>query len=985
MAPFIQIFASASSCFERLKTDIDRQSRIDGTVESENPTLTGCEGDFRLEHVAFNYPSRPDVPVIRDVSLHFPPGKTTAVVGLSGSGKSTIAGLLTRLYDPDQGSIFLDGKNLQEINVRELRSYIGLVQQDPSLLDRSIMENIALGLVNSSRAEHQVFQPILLGNTLALIAEAARNGEDIHAAALAHGSEAGQLIEMVQNAATLADAGVFLSNLEFGLATIVGTNGDLLSGGQKQRIALARALVKDPKILLLDEATSSLDSASEQRIQGAIERVSAGRTVVSIAHRLATVKTADNIIVMRNGRVIEQGTHVDLIAKDADYAALVRLQNMDPETESVNTTKDSKAGDDLEKTKSPGSPDLDVSSDTTTEGEGGGETKDKSDKQPRKGGLATTRDMLSYARPYTMWLVVAFATSTLVGGSYAGSATIFGNTVGALSPCHSVATILWAGRFYGLLFFILAIIEFLANAISWSFFGYVAERVLCVVRTLSLRSLMEQDLHWHQSENRTPSTLLAYITSDSSKLSNLTGSIIGTLFSIAVNFCVAVILSHVLAWRIAIVCLAVVPLMLGAGFMQMRIIGKFHARHEKAYAKSISITVEAINSIKTVAALSLEKEVLGTYWRALRNPRKDMVRTSIWANLFLALSYSIANLIYALAYWWGAKNVTEGRYTQVQFYIVQVSLLVSAQQWGELFTLGPDVANAGRAAGRIFDLIDMGSSKTVPRLPSPDDDPEAAVEMKSVTPQVEGGMRVKFKQVVFSYPARPGRQVLKGLDLEIQPGQFCALVGPSGAGKSTIISLLERMYHPESGAIEIDGVDIASRKEPTFRDDIGLVPQDNVLFEGSIRFNVGLGARPGHEPTDAELEEACRLANIHDTIAELPEKYETQCGNNGGQLSGGQKQRLSIARALVRKPRMLLLDESTSALDAESERLLQDGLERATKGITVVAIAHRLRTIRQADVIFMIEDGRCVDQGSHEELLERSESYRVNVLHQTLG
>jgi ATP-binding cassette subfamily B (MDR/TAP) protein 1 len=745
-------------------------------------------------------------------------------------------------------------------------------------------------------------------------------------------------------------------------------------------------LVKDPRILILDEATSSLDSASEQRIQKAIEQVTAGRTVVSIAHRLATVKGADNIVVMRNGRVIEQGSHAELLAKDADYAALVRLQNMGSDSSSVSTAKGSNHADEdnFDKTLETSGADIEVSSDSTAHDAANEPSVATLSAGATRPAWQTLKSISSYTRPYAVWVMIAFFFSVIVGGAYSGTAVIFGNTVGALSPCKTPESIRAAGSFFGLLFFILAIIELCANGISWTAFGYVSQKILYAIRTNSFRSLMEQDVHWHQSENRTPSTLLDFITRDSNAIDSLTGSIVGTIFSIGVNFVAAMVLSHVFAWRIALVCLAVVPLMLGSGIMQMRILAKFAARHETAYATSVSITVEAVNSIKTVAALSLEGEVLGTYRRSLHKPRQEMLRNSIWANLFLALTFSVANLIYALAYWWGSKQIVEGYYDQTQFYIVLVALLVSAQQWGEVFTLAPEVVNAGRAAGRIFDLIDLGSTKTTGEKLSTTEDPEAAGESKPAVSPVDHRIGVNFKDVVFSYPARPNRKVLKGLDLDIQPGQFCALVGPSGAGKSTIISLLERMYRPESGSIEINGVNIASMREPIFRDDIGLVPQDSVLFDGSIRFNIALGARPGYEPTDAEIEEACRLANIHDTIASLPEGYETQCGTGGGQLSGGQKQRLAIARALVRKPRLLLLDESTSALDAESERMLQEGLERATKGITVIAIAHRLHTIRRADVIFMIEDGTCVDKGSHEELVQRSESYRVNVLHQTL-
>ncbi|KAI1150174.1 P-loop containing nucleoside triphosphate hydrolase protein [Nemania diffusa] len=985
VSPYLQIFSTAAATLDKLRTDIDRQSKIDGTIEGPEQPPDVFKGDVQVENLTFTYPSRPDVPVIQDVSLHFPAGHTTAIVGLSGSGKSTIAGLLTRLYDTDEGSLFLDGRNIRDINVRQLRSFIGLVQQDPMLLNRSVLENIALGLVNSSRPEHAAFQSIVLSNQLSLVAEAVRGGQDFLAAAEAHGPEMVEVARMILHAADLADAGVFLGNLEFGLGTIVGTNGDLLSGGQKQRVALARAVVKDPRILVLDEATSSLDSASEQRIQAAIEKASAGRTVISIAHRLATVKNAGKIVIMRNGKVIEQGNHNDLMAKDGDYAALVKLQNMGSEASSITTARGSKSSIDLQE-----KPSSLIAVDDVQEVVGKVESNKQevaattpTEKESGQPAWSTMKRMGSLARPYLLWLFIAFFGSLIVGGTYLGSALIFGHTIGALSPCNTADAIKAAGSFFGLLYFVLAIIEFFANGTSWSVFGFVAEKVLYVIRVLSFRTMFEQDLDWHQSESRTPSSLLSFITSDTAAIGSLTGSIIGTMFSISVNFIGAIILSHIVAWKIAVVCLAIVPLMLGAGFMKLWITARFDERHGKAFEKSVGISVEAVNSIKTVAALSLEQEILGTYQRSLEAPRKEVTRSIIWSNCFLALSMSISNLLYALIYWWGSKQIVSGLYTQAQFFIVLISLLVSAQLWGQLFTLAPEITRAGRAVGRICDLIDLGSSKTLGPKPRRNDT-EALIESRTPASTPGQGLAVNFKQVKFSYPARPNRQILKGLDINIQPGQFCALVGPSGAGKSTIISLLERMYRVESGGIAVGGFDISSKKEPVFRDDIGLVPQDSVLFDGSIRFNVALGGRPGVEPSDAEVEEACKLANIHDTILALPDGYDTQCGNNGGQLSGGQRQRLSIARALVRKPRLLLLDESTSALDAESERLLQDGLEKATRGITVVAIAHRLHTIRRADIIFMIEDGQCVEKGSHEELMARSESYRVNVLHQTL-
>lgn len=430
--------------------------------------------------------------------------------------------------------------------------------------------------------------------------------------------------------------------------------------------------------------------------------------------------------------------------------------------------------------------------------------------------------------------------------------------------------------------------------------------------------------------------------------------------------------------------------------MQLRAISRFAAKHAGAFSSSIGVTIEAVSNIKTVHALSIEDEIVQTYRRSLRAPRKEMVQQSFKTNVWLAIANSCGGFIYAFAYWWGSKNIIEGRYTQTQFFIILIAMLVSAQLWGQLFTLAPEISKAKGAISRICGLVELGKDPPCMKPSKSGDDLDhnekgmhdiEALADPTPPTSAQGGSGVVFRDVRFSYPARPGIPVLTSLSLSIQPGQFCALVGPSGAGKSTVLALLERFYTPSSGSITINGLDIARHHGTSFRDDIAYVPQDNVLFQGSIKFNLSLGARPGHEPSDEEIEEACKLANIHETIVDLPQGYDTECGANGNQLSGGQRQRLSIARALVRKPKLLLLDESTSALDAESEKALELGLERAVKGhgVTVIAIAHRLRTIARADVIFLVEGGKVVDQGRHDDLVQRSESYRVNALHQMLG
>ncbi|RAL16188.1 P-loop containing nucleoside triphosphate hydrolase protein [Aspergillus homomorphus CBS 101889] len=312
--------------------------------------------------------------------------------------------------------------------------------------------------------------------------------------------------------------------------------------------------------------------------------------------------------------------------------------------------------------------------------------------------------------------------------------------------------------------------------------------------------------------------------------------------------------------------------------------------------------------INTVVSLSLEHEVPETYRRSLQGPMLQVTIYTEWAKLWLAVGYGLSNFNYELAYWFCPKLMIAGEDAHMQFFIVQLVLLVSSPLWGQMFALVTEAL----------------------------DDVETTFTISEKRASPGNGIRVAFKQV------------LHRLDLSIKPRQFAALVKPSGAGKLTIITLMERLYAPESGSIE-----------------------QSLMFDGTIRFNPSLGARPSRTVTQEKLEEACKLANIHETIMQLPSGYDTYCGPNGDRLSGVRKQWLVIARALVRKPQLLLLDESTSALNAE-------------KVMLVIAIAHRLYMIRRVDVISMILNGRCIDRCTHE-LIECSEIYRVNALNQAVG
>ncbi|KAF5024642.1 hypothetical protein F66182_3264 [Fusarium sp. NRRL 66182] len=1005
VAPFIHVFAAAASASDRLQSVIDRHSLIDGTSDEGDKYAPFGEQDIVLRDVHFTYPSRPDAPVLTGINLTIPPRQHTAIVGASGGGKSTVVSLLERFYDPSSGELLIGSQRFQDLNVKYLRGSIGYVQQEPTLFDRSILENIADGLENSSNESHRDLNSAAMGSALADVAACIRNGTPEKEAIKAQDHRVSKVVELVRQAALNSNALTFIETLPHGLATSTGSGGSQLSGGQKQRVALARALVREPSLLILDEATAALDSTSESLIQDALAKLQDRVTMVSIAHRLATAKDAHKIVVVDKGEVVEQGPHAELIAKGGVYAKMVEFQNLE-RVEMPATSEDhavSRSSSDIQG-ELPDYGSREMPAEESVLIPSGEETKAQTDsdktvdessrsKPPR---WFTIKFTFALVRPNLGFLILGLSASVIIGGSYIAEAVIFGHTVSSLSPCGGADNIREGGELYGLLFFIIAIAEFSANVVGGCAFGWAAEKILARIRILSLKSLLSQTIGWHSMDDRTPGTLISYIISDASALSNITGSTIGLILAAAVNLVAGLVVSFVLAWKIAIVLAPCIPVLLASGIMKLRTQAKFAERHQKAFSQATAITVEAVDNIRIVSAFSLETSSNLRYEHALREPYRETLRSIAYGNVFLALAFSISNLVYALAYWWGTRQVVDGLYSQTQFFIILPALLFSTQSCSQMFALAPDISKAGLAASNITKLLTTRSAddELDPQNArgKPTDYKQLVSEKPLDTEAADAsalassgqGMMVRLRDVHFDYPSRPGHPVLCGVNLNIEAGQFCALAGPSGSGKSTIFAMLERFYRPSRGAVVMDGIDITRRFGAEFRDDLALVPQDNVLFEGSVAFNLSLGARSGHQPSQEEIEEACRAASIHDVIMSLPRGYQTQCNHDGKQFSGGQRQRLSIARALLRRPRLLLLDESTSALDGESERRIQDALMALRGRTTIIAIAHRLNTIQHADCIYLIEGGKCVEQGTHRELIERSEAYRSSVVHQSI-
>ncbi|CCD54212.1 hypothetical protein ACHAO1_005740 [Botrytis cinerea] len=954
VAPNAQAFTTAISAAAKIFNTIDRVSPLDPT-STEGIKLDHVEGTVELKNIKHIYPSRPEVTIMNDVSLVIPAGKMTALVGASGSGKSTIVGLVERFYDPVGGQVLIDGHDVSTLNLRWLRQQISLVSQEPTLFGTSIFENIRHGLIGT-KFEHE-------------------NEE--------------RQRELVIEASKMANAHDFVSALPEGYETNVGERASLLSGGQKQRIAIARAMVSDPKILLLDEATSALDTKSEGVVQAALEVAAEGRTTITIAHRLSTIKDADNIVVMTEGRIVEQGTHNDLLAQQGAYYRLIEAQKI-AETKEMSAEEQAEidAKDDqlvrkmsnkvggIEYTEDPDDKNIlnKLMRTLTEKSQSSLALQGKISPSEQHDSLWTLIKLIaSFNKTEWKLMLVGLFFSIICGGGNPTQAVFFAKNIISLSLPVIPANfhkIRHDVDFWALMYLMLAFVQFIAFCGQGIAFAFCSERLIHRVRDRAFRTMLRQDIQYFDREEHTAGALTSFLSTETTHVAGLSGVTLGTLLTVITTLIAACALSLAIAWKLALVCIATIPVLLGCGFFRFWLLARFQQRAKKAYEKSASYACEATGAIRTVASLTREDDVLAHYTESLKAQEQKSLRSILKSSLLYAASQSLMFLCVALGFWYGGQRIANKEYTMFQFFVCFSAVVFGAQSAGTIFSFAPDMGKAKQAAQELKILFDLK-----PTIDSWSEDGERMESMEGY---------VEFRDVHFRYPTRPEQPVLRGLDLQVKPGQYVALVGASGCGKSTTIALLERFYDPLVGGIYVDGKEISTLNIKDYRSHIALVSQEPTLYQGTIRENMLLGADREDVP-DSEIEFACREANIYDFIMSLPEGFSTIVGSKGSMLSGGQKQRIAIARALLRDPKILLLDEATSALDSESEHVVQAALDKAAKGRTTIAVAHRLSTIQKADCIYVFDQGRVVESGTHSELIHKGGRYSELVNLQSLG
>ncbi|WP_099899293.1 ABC transporter ATP-binding protein [Streptomyces sp. TLI_171] len=924
LAMVITVGQQARAGVERVMQLIDQRPLVDQAPDArplDPDAAPPGTAALELDRVDFHYRAEehpepgsvPDgVPVLEGLSLRLAAGETLALVGASGSGKSTVAQLVPRFYDPTAGSIRLFGQDVRGVTLDSIRATIGIVPEESFLFSESVRTNIAYGHPEATE-------------------------------------------EQIQAAARIAQADGFIRELPEGYDTKVGEQGLTLSGGQRQRIALARAVLTDPRILLLDDATSAVDPQIEAEIHDALASVMAGRTTLLIAHRRSTLQLADRIAVLEAGRLIDLGTHEELTARCPRYRSLIT----DPDALAAPAARSAAAPDETAE-----------SAETAAAAPAAAKSGADSELLAKVAALPPATDtpeipveqaeaadpkfnlarlLAPFRRPLALALLLV-ALDTAAGLTLpvlirhgiddgVSKAAIGGVAVAAL------------------LALVVVLLDWLVQATESRVSGRTGERVLYTLRLKIFAHLNRLGLDYYEREltGRIMTRMTTDVDSISSFLQTGVVTAVVSLFTFVGIFVALIVIDA----GLALVVFAVLPPLIIATLV-------FRKKSAQQYqvSRDLISTVNAdlqenVAGMRIVQAFRRQDANTERFVERGLAYRHARVRAQLYISLYFPFVQFLSSVASALVLIAGATRVDDGTLTigALVAYLLYIDLFFApVNQLSQIFD---GYQQAAVSLDRIREL--MRTPTSTPRAEHP-------VPVGTLRGEID------FENVSFAYNGggAGNPEVLSGVDLHIPAGQTVALVGETGAGKSTLVKLVARFYDATGGTLTVDGTDLTAYDLDGYRHRLGVVPQEAYLFAGTVRDAIAYG-RP--DASDAEVEAAAKAVGAHEMITGLSGGYRHQVAPRGRNLSAGQRQLIALARAELVDPDILLLDEATAALDLATEAAVNHAADRLSGGRTTLVIAHRLTTAERADRIIVLDHGRIVEDGTHAELLDRDGAY----------
>ncbi|GAA2927761.1 MULTISPECIES: ABC transporter ATP-binding protein [Streptomycetaceae] len=934
LALVLTVGQQARAGVERVLELIDTEpSMRDGTKEL--PADAPARVEF--EDVRFGYAA--DRPVLDGFSLTIEPGETVAVVGASGSGKSTVSLLLPRFYDVTHGAVLVGGHDVRELTQDSLRAAIGLVPEDSFLFSESVGANIAYGVPGATR-------------------------------------------EQIERAARAAQAHGFISELPDGYDTKVGEHGLTLSGGQRQRVSLARAILTDPRLLLLDDATSAVDARVEHEIHEALAQVMAGRTTLLIAHRRSTLGLADRIAVLDRGRLADIGTHAELEERSALYRRLLtdpdELGGTSPGHQAVTAglpEDDDRALHeelDAEFDAERGiTPELWIRKEEPRDAAAAGmpatpellaqvEALPPATDTPGIDEASAVRPEESYGlrrllRGFGLPLLVSLGLVAVDAGMGLLLPVLIRHGIDDGVTQMALGAV-WAAAGLGLL---AVLVQWAAQIGETRMTGRTGERVLYSLRLKIFAQLQRLGLDYYERE--LTGRIMTRMTTDVDALSTFLQTGLVTAFVSVVTFFGISVVLLALDVQLALVVFATLPvLVVGTFFFRRKSVQAYELARERISVVNADLQ-ESVSGLRIVQAFRREHDGAERFATRSDHYRQARVRGQWLISVYFPFVQLLASVAAAAVLIVGAGRVDDGTLTTgaLVAYLLYIELFFApVQQLSQVFD---GYQQATVSLGRIQELL---------REPTSTADHDRPQDVTSLHGDIA------FEDVSFAYgsldDATVKEEALTGIDLRIPAGQTVAFVGETGAGKSTLVKLVARFYDPTDGRVTVDGTDLRTLDMTAYRHRLGVVPQEAYLFAGTVRDAIAYG-RP--EATDAQVEAAARAVGAHEMIATLEDGYLHEVAERGRNLSAGQRQLIALARAELVDPDILLLDEATASLDLASEALVNQATDRLTGRRTTLVVAHRLTTAARADRVVVMAHGRVAEDGTHDELLAREGRY----------